>query len=38
MCNKKGFGRDNMLCYMIIDLSVLLCTRSDDGAKLVQRQ
>ena len=33
----KVIRRDSMLCHMIIDLSVLLCTRSDDRAKLVQR-
>lgn len=30
-------GKISMMCHMIIDLSVLLCTRSDDRAKLVQR-
>lgn len=24
ICNKKGFGRDSILCHMVIDLSVLL--------------
>lgn len=26
-----------MLCHMIIDLSGILCTRSDERTKLVQR-
>lgn len=28
---------NNMLCHMVIDLNALLCTRSDDRTKLVQR-
>lgn len=30
-------GKISMMCHMIIDLSVLLCTRSDDRTKPVQR-
>lgn len=27
----------DMLCHLVIDLNKGLCTRSDDGTKLVQR-
>ncbi len=30
-------GVGNMLCHMVIDLSKILCTKSDDRTKLVQR-
>lgn len=34
---KKTEEVKHMLCHMVIDLSKELCTRSDDGTKLVQR-
>ncbi len=36
-CGKDRGEVKDMLCHLVIDLNKELCTRSDDGTKLVQR-
>ena len=36
-CEKITEGGGNMLCHLVIDLNKVLCTKSDDWTKFVQR-